>query len=343
MKTLLLPFYLMFLLLLSCEKDNIAIKTIELDDVTIKCYPNGIKDVYDMFFADESTGFVVGHDGMIKKTTDAGITWETLKSGTNVDLNTVAFINKYIGYVGSDYIRDGNHFNSLIIKTIDGGLSWTIDTIPNVARFTDIWFFNENDGIAYLMRGDSETVSITDAVFITNDQGATWENLNLNVTLNNWTWDRIFVTNNVCDIIGGDNNNILYQSKDFGKTWISIQTPATIDGLDFVSNDISYITDRGKIYKTENSGAVWNKITIPYHVGLFHFFDNMKGINIDYATEIDGDGYKLVGSIIMTTTDGGLNWKASATQDIIGGHYSFPSQKMGFCVSDKGFYAIEFK
>lgn len=240
MKTLIRPFYLILLLLIACEKDRVnnpnTIETIDLEDITIKSYPNGINNVFDLFFIDETTGFVVGQDGMIKKTTSAGKTWISLKSGTTVDLNSVCFINGSIGFVGSDFIRKGDNFCSILLKTVDGGLNWTKDTISNVTRFQDIWFFNENDGIAFL-----QTTSYDALVSITNNGGATWNNLNLSVSRNNWSWDRIFVGNNACYIIGGADNQTLYKSLDFGKSWVSIRTPILLNGVNFVSNETGYI------------------------------------------------------------------------------------------------------
>jgi photosystem II stability/assembly factor-like uncharacterized protein len=330
------------LVFISCErdKDNLtdSVETIDFEDIIIKSYPYGISNVFDIFFVNETTGFVIGQGGMIKKTTDAGETWISMESGTTVDLNSVAFVNNSKGFVGGDFIRNGDHFSSIFLKTLDGGLNWTKDTISGVVRFQDIWFFNENDGIAFLqLEGSKSVVSTTD------DGGNTWRNLNLNVVRNNWSWERIFVTNDVCYIIGGDDNHTLYKSVDLGKNWTSIQTPVLLNEVNFVSNDIGYISGEGEIYKTENIGTNWSKIIVPTHAGLFHFFNNKNGINIDFQYDYVGGFLVAVASFIMTTTDGGLNWKMVKIPDIINGHFSFPSEKKGYYIKNDKFYAIEFK
>jgi photosystem II stability/assembly factor-like uncharacterized protein len=332
----------MFLLFISCEieRDSYvdSVEIIDLQDLIIKSYPYGINDVFDMFFIDEKTGFVIGEKGMIKKTTNAGETWTSMESGTTVDLNSVSFINDRIGYVGGDFIRNGDSFSSIFLKTVDGGLNWTLDTISDVVRFQDIWFFNENDGIAFLQIEGSESIVST-----TDDGGDTWNDQNLNVVRNNWSWERIFVTNNVCYIMGGEDNHTLYKSVDFGKNWIVIQTPILLNEVNFVSNDTGYISGEGEIYKTENNGTNWSKITVPTHVGLFHFFNNLNGVNIDFQYDYVGDFLVAVASFIVTTTDGGLNWKTKKIPDIINGHFSFPSEKKGYFIKNDKFYAIEFK
>jgi photosystem II stability/assembly factor-like uncharacterized protein len=339
MKTLKHTLFLLLLLFISCEKDRyIKVEVIELEDVIIKSYSFGINNVFDMFFIDEKTGFITGDMGMIKKTTNAGEIWASLESGTKVDLNTVCFINDSIGFVGGDFIRNGESFSSLFLTTVDGGLNWVIDTIPNVARFQDIWFFNENDGIAFL-----QTEGSGEAVSTTTDGGRTWSNMNLNVVRNNRSWERIFATKNIGYVIGGDDNHTLLKSSDFGKNWTSFQTPVLLDEVNFISNDIDYVGGEGQIYKTENMGANWSKITIPDHVGLFHFFNDVNGINIDYQYDYVGDGFNPIASFIMTTTDGGLNWKNNRIPDIIIGRFSFPSEKKGYYIKNDKFYSIEFK
>jgi len=69
-------------------------------------------------FANQKTGYWVGHNGSILKTTDGGSNWDEQKSGIAHDLYSVYFINEYDGYAVGEY--------GIIIKTSDGGRSWNM-------------------------------------------------------------------------------------------------------------------------------------------------------------------------------------------------------------------------
>ena len=83
-------------------------------------------ELADVFFLDTNTGWTVGQDGVILKTTNAGQTWTRQTSGTTSYLNAVHFADVNHGWAVG---RDGN-----ILKTGDGGITWT-KTIWTVQRF----------------------------------------------------------------------------------------------------------------------------------------------------------------------------------------------------------------
>ena len=70
-------------------------------------------DLCDVFFVNRTDGVIVGADGLVLKTENAGIDWQLMTSGTNNYLRDVFFINKYLGFALS---VQGN-----ILKTTNGG------------------------------------------------------------------------------------------------------------------------------------------------------------------------------------------------------------------------------
>ena len=70
----------------------------------------------NMFFINEQEGFVVGENGLGRKTLDGGNTWVDLNLPFG-DFDRVVFFNANVGYV----IEDGGE----IFKTENGGLIWT--------------------------------------------------------------------------------------------------------------------------------------------------------------------------------------------------------------------------
>ena len=62
--------------------------------------PDG-NDLWSTFFIDD-TGWIVGEDGFIKKTTNAGLDWIQQTSGTTITLRSVQFIDQNTGWICGD-------------------------------------------------------------------------------------------------------------------------------------------------------------------------------------------------------------------------------------------------
>ena len=99
----------------------------------------------------------MGDAGTIVKTTDAGMTWSPLTSGTTNALHNVYFFDANQGVAVGD--------QGLILRTTDGGAMWQSvasgveDTLRSV-------FLNGANGIA---GGDSQ------AILYSTDSGASWQ------------------------------------------------------------------------------------------------------------------------------------------------------------------------
>lgn len=73
----------------------------------------------DVSFADAETGVIVGTDGLILRSTDAGRTWQEVESGTSNDINRVDFGTNGFG------IAVGNA--GTVVVTDDGGATWSLE------------------------------------------------------------------------------------------------------------------------------------------------------------------------------------------------------------------------
>src|SRR5258708_10896088 len=77
---------------------------------------------------DVKTMIAVGEQGSILRTTDTGVTWKRISSGTSAGLSGVSFADTNAGIaVGSQ---------GAILRTVDGGSTWT----PQSSRSPD-WLF----------------------------------------------------------------------------------------------------------------------------------------------------------------------------------------------------------
>ncbi|HEX6182325.1 MAG TPA: YCF48-related protein, partial [Pyrinomonadaceae bacterium] len=73
------------------------------------------------------------------------------------DLNAVYFVDSKRGWVAGD--------GGVVLRTRDGGRTWTRQTVASKASFNDVYFRNDEDG--YLLAGAE--------IFTTEDGGESWQ------------------------------------------------------------------------------------------------------------------------------------------------------------------------
>ena len=115
--------------------------------------------LYSIYFKDSNTGWIVGMDGVIIRTTDGGTNWNMLTSGTDKPIYTILIRNNRGWAVG-------NKGTYLISE--DGGATWQLkpDAIKTKFWLRNISFCDQNVGFVV---GASGTVAQT------SDGGATWK------------------------------------------------------------------------------------------------------------------------------------------------------------------------
>ena len=115
-------------------------------------------------FVSADRGWIVGEDGTIFYTEDGGLSWGNQISNTDRHLTDVFFVNDNVGYITGE----GN--SHLVLKTTDGGLSWTDLSFGDSSNETNtIFFLDENTGWI----GGTNT-SVQPYIYRTDDGGLTW-------------------------------------------------------------------------------------------------------------------------------------------------------------------------
>jgi photosystem II stability/assembly factor-like uncharacterized protein len=108
----------------------------------------------------------VGHGGLILHTEDAGRTWQQQSSGTETDLDSVAFNSPKSGWA-TGYAN----WHHVVLHTEDGGLSWHEKVIGNSKeQFGDIYFNTPTSGWIILLEEHD-----AGSVLHTEDGGLTWQ------------------------------------------------------------------------------------------------------------------------------------------------------------------------
>jgi len=97
--------------------------------------------LYSITFTSQDTGYAVGYNGTILKTTNAGSSWSALSTGTTINIYSIYFVNSQIGYaVGK---------NSIVLKTNNAGSTWSLMGYLNTNYdLNSVYFTDANTGYA---------------------------------------------------------------------------------------------------------------------------------------------------------------------------------------------------
>ena len=111
-----------------------------------------------------------------------GKTWEKKNSGTTLHLHSVFFIDENVGYVSSQAMGgclDADcDKGSVLLKTTNGGDTWTKTFFPDYTRILSLKFFDALNGIAIIHTPDIPN-SRDEYVATTSDGGINWNFLDL--------------------------------------------------------------------------------------------------------------------------------------------------------------------
>lgn len=136
---------------------------------------NWPRELTSVHFPTASIGYTTGTNGRILKTVDGGNSWITLSIPTIEELQSVFFVNSFIGFVVSE---------TSIWKTTNGGGSWTSTSFNKSLRgitFTsaDVGFVvgdnmilkTTNQGVSWVSKPFSESAFFTDIKMVNSDSG----------------------------------------------------------------------------------------------------------------------------------------------------------------------------
>ncbi|MDP4174652.1 MAG: M6 family metalloprotease domain-containing protein [Bacteroidota bacterium] len=112
---------------------------------------------------DANTAIAAGTNGAIIKSTDKGSTWNALTSGVSANLYSVKFFDKNTGLAAGI---------SMILKTTDGGNTWTPK--DNSASWKSVVWLDANTAIVTSNAGN---------ISKTTDKGENWTNVNSGTNL----------------------------------------------------------------------------------------------------------------------------------------------------------------
>lgn len=252
--------------------------------------PTGTTDnFFNMVAVGDQTLFGFGYT--VVKSTDGGNSWNVLSTNTVSSwINTGFFVDSLTGWIGGKYGLVGGE----ILKTSDGGQSWTSqDTVLDIG-INDFHFLNAQEGwaasfggkVLHTANGGDDWTQITDL-------GEEIENIQFVDPLKGWA---------------AAYSGVLYHTTDGGYNWSSDVIQRGY-GLFFLSPTMGWITGKdGEIYKTTDAGSTWIMQNTGYNKPLFsiYFADALNGWAVGGVDCRSGSCIPF--QKIIATTDGGQSW-----------------------------------
>ncbi|MDH3268778.1 MAG: YCF48-related protein, partial [Ignavibacteria bacterium] len=275
--------------------------------------PDG-NDLWSTFFIDDNTGWIVGSNGFIIKTTNAGLDWTQQTSGTTLTLMSVQFINQTSGWICGE---DG-----LILKTTDAGQSWFELTSGTSELLSDLHFVDINTGWA---------VGFNETIIKTTNGGSSWNFQASDTSFNLRSVD--FIDEFIGYAVGEKKYANLYEraqifkTTDGGLNWIDKSSILSgypgINTVEFIDSNVGWIgggtpgySGQAFIIKTTDGGETWGTESIFKSEIVRNrenlFIDNNFGIHSIYFRDAN-NGWAVQGNdtwkrAIYTTTNGGATW-----------------------------------
>lgn len=252
----------------------------------------GSEDLGEITFIDALNGFIIvksysSQNNKYYATADGGNTWN-LRTVSIFNNNwsyrfAISFIDAQNGWA----IGMTNNNQTILAKTIDGGINWTQIFDFQTNDIADIWFVNSSIGFAVGY----------DKVYKTTNAGVNWNVQNISQP---YAIKIKFINDQIGFIAGSTGLN---KTNDGGTTWANNTLNFNLGSFDCKDENLLFASGRvngtSVVQKSINGGASWTTIS---NVNVEDFYG--KGFHFTDANT----GYIVSGNVIMKTVNGGTNW-----------------------------------
>ncbi len=269
------------------------------------------------FAADVNFAVVVGDSSSILTSTDGGDTWLKKSTSRKLNLSDVHLLRNgnavlvgdssaiYLGVNSLDSLiqvpqTPGNTFfrvkffnqtgfitgnKGVILKSLDGGYSWTRTKTNTNEILFDISFFNDKKGFAVGWNG---------TILATTNGGDSWYKVNNEESgVDNNYLKSIDLNDKGFGLIVGGDGTIL-RTTNFGNSWdkLDIKFSGGFQKVKFINEDFSLIVgSKGVILVSKDKGETWNVVDS-------RVYSNLNGLSVSaygkiFIVGINGMIYRI--------------------------------------------------
>lgn len=324
-----------FLLFASCKKDPFIVDgeilPFENDNIRIELVSNSLpSNTRDIHFFNSSSGLAVTYNGEIYKTNNSGSKWDLKFSNLNSQQRyfQIYFTDSNIGYVVGGNTSGGGQgaaaSGGSILKTIDGGNSWTeVFHLSGQIEFVSITSNAIGELFAISNGGKGR-------IYKSNDSGMNWALIDsVDFHLNQICFDGNY---GFCSGMGGN----IIRSNDHGATWsLNFTFPAYYATDIKFSNGIGLlVVNDNRIFRTSDYGNSWSDVL--FHQNGTYVIEALTANNyivFGAGTSFGGCSGDASG-MIFQSKNGGEDWTEIEFKQISPIRYSsFYTASEGYVVS----------
>ena len=230
-------------------------------------------NINEIYFRNDDNGYVVAGKKLFI-TSDGGKSWReeiiyktgTFKNGTPEFLS-VRFADKKIGFiVGSILNKSERVIDSLVMRTEDGGETWTRITVPLKNELYHLEFSSSSRG---WIVGDMGTI------LMTNDGGLNWQAQNSGTKKAIYNVD--FRDSSDGFAVGG--GGTILRTENGGETWETVKTSFanTFLRVSFANDKEGWIVGHGgTVLRSSDKGKTWVKQESKTDKSLYGLFMSKK-------------------------------------------------------------------
>lgn len=291
-----------------------------------------------VYFSDESHGWIGGASATLYKTEDGGTNWQPITLGVPRDMNvqSILFLDAHTGWVvlerPRDIGEDSQRPSFIVMRTIDGGLTWQSQYQENNAAVTQLIISSEKSG--WLTGVAYEKPLLRYFILHTKDQGDHWEDVADQLrsiasdgTSNVGEWIMGIISSGRASTTVITSEFRLFRTSDEGKTWQRIGSlqdlntrPNVIRRFDSINgtqlwtiggSNSAHSGTRGVLVVQQNEN-LWVK-----HILYDAFFQDAASLpqnqflatgSVAKVIESGGINSTKDEAVVLSTIDGGENW-----------------------------------
>lgn len=284
---------------------------------------NGRANAFAVDPSNTNTFYLGSANGGVLKSTDRGTTWTHLTDYwpfLTVSSLAIDPANPQTVYAGTGDFPGGKNFTMGVMKSTNGGASWTQYTHPDFANaeISSIVIDPENPQIVTMTCGRGTAGG--GYIMRSTNGGVTWSR-----AINSFgQWFRVELgplePGNVrmYYAVGSGIDNI-WKSSDRGVTWTRMATPYTssVTTIQVAASPVNpgtvYLMSYLAIYKSTNYGATWTNVTAGFPNGSSNYFWSQFSYNwfFDVSSAPGNVDVIYVGAIdCAQSPDGGATWRS---------------------------------